>query len=361
MERHPPTFEVFWAVLSSDGCLHRVYVQHNQITGHRVVAHNGVRVADERILCDIGSRHELPLLRGSPPRGGRGGRRSPPHRSAAAEVATVVIASCRMGTAYRYDLQVDNMPHAEWNASVHKRARVVAFDISSAWPAERPCSDRAHAFLTYTPSHQRIFTGGSFMLCDPEAALRLPAVSRHELYGITRELVDAVPDFPMDERSGTIHTFTLARRDVICAQLQGGVGAKVSDEELVAAEPSVATAFELHADLVTEAFSLTAAVAEQGVNVDAAGASKSENDTTRASFPCVLGFDALLAMVPELAQPFVLERGKPLRTRSDDDVDQVACNKTTGGAQVKKKSGAAAASSSSSSSSWFRRRSTKKK
>ena len=50
-------------MLSSDGCIHRVHVQHNQITGHRIVEHNGVRIVDERILCDIGSRHELPLLR----------------------------------------------------------------------------------------------------------------------------------------------------------------------------------------------------------------------------------------------------------------------------------------------------------
>lgn len=345
-------FKIFWAVLSSDGCIHRVHVQHNQITGHRIVEHNGVRIVDERILCDIGSRHELPLLR----HGRRTSlRRSPSLETAAAhkptEIATVVIASCRMGTAYRYDLQVDNTPFAEWNASLHRRSRFVAFDISSAWADQRPLNGR-QAFLTYTPGHQRIFTGGSLMCLSEEGepTPKLTTVPRSDMYGMVRELANAAPEFPMDERSGTIHNFTLASRDVFFEHLHDDAS---HDAELAEPKPDYVTAFELHADLVTEAFSLTA-VALHGSNTDASpgpanisSGSAGSSNAARVSFRCILEFDALLDIVPELAHPFVIERGKPLPRQQNSAGSKVGRTPPAKKKQQTKKNAAA--------SSWLRR------
>ena len=292
-------FEIYWAALSSNGQIHRIYLKHNQVTGRRVVEHNGNRIADERLLCDVGSRHEIPLLL-------EGGA-----RKAVTEIATVIIASCHMGTAYRYNLKVNNTPHAEWNTYAHKTARVVAFDISTLW--RHP--DRPHelAFLTYTPDHQKIFTGGSLRHQSSETEddqpPPLPKV-RREMYGATWELANALPNFPMDERSGTIHNFTLARGDVF-------LGRPV--------EPSTIADFELHADLVAEAFSLTAVRHPQGRDAadtgSLGGASKSCEDpsgqnTTTTSFPCIVRFQDLQAIVPELTEPFVIKSDKSLRTSS---------------------------------------------
>ena len=305
-------FEALWAVLSSDGCIHRIYAKHNQVTGKRIIEHNGSRVVEERRVVDTGSKHEL-ILRRMPGCKGSSGR-----TSVDSEIATVIIASCHMGTAYRYDLQVESMPYSVWNESVHQRARILAFDVSRAWGTY--FSHRA--FLSYAPACQAIFTVGDMQSVDHNALSE-----QNRTYVVTRELRNAQPTFPMDDRVGTVTCFSLSPKDLFATRSGDVNASKISEEHM----ENIVVDFELHADPNKDEYLLTA-VRPENSNIDDKG---STANAAKTSFLSIRTFSALVDFIPELTQPFVIEFGVPKSMSSS--------SKGEGNIKLKRRS------------SWFRR------
>ena len=136
-----------------------------------------------------------------------------------------------------------------------------------------------------------------------------------EKYGITRELRDAQPTFPMDDRVGTVTQFSLSASDFFVTRSGDVNVSKVADEN----KEDLVVEFELHADPMKDEFLLTAVRSETSGIHDKESAVNSSGDhhhAAKMSFLSIQNFSSLVDFIPELTQPFVIECGVPKRMSS---------------------------------------------
>ena len=256
-------FRARWAALTPDGCVHRVRLAHWLVSGRRVVELNGDVVVDDTQFLDAGSRHELPLVAA-----GNG-----------SVLAVLRIISCRMGTAYRYELLCDGTPYAKHNQSVARSARVILWDISrtlldpgggaaagdSGEGVEAAGgSERGTLLVSCAPGEMNVFSSS-----------RAAGVYWHD---------EAQPRFAEGDARGTVSRFVLN-------------GCQLA----------------LQADVVEDAFSLLlvrgAGRADEADGADGVAAADANADGgTVVVAPAVRGWPCLIDTLPELEEPVVAGR-----------------------------------------------------
>ena len=107
---------VHWAVVSTTGSLHHIFLSHHLFTGRRKIFCDGSLCVDEQRFVDAGSTHAFPLTPSNVN-----------HREKHVDVVDIKIQSCRMGTAYRYDVLVNQLVFDQHNLKVAKHLRIFLF------------------------------------------------------------------------------------------------------------------------------------------------------------------------------------------------------------------------------------------
>lgn len=105
---------IHWGLVSTTGSLHHIFLSHHLFTGRRKIYIDGSLYVDEKRFVDAGSTHTFPLTPSNV------NHRNEKH----VDMVDVKIQSCRMGTAYRYDVFVNQTIFDKHNLNVAKHLRI---------------------------------------------------------------------------------------------------------------------------------------------------------------------------------------------------------------------------------------------